>query len=202
MRQPLDLTNKGYTNIADQIAAQGYWLYQDLSSIHLASDLMTLAEAQADAGQFRAAMIGQAEDEHRNKSVRRDQIHWLDLKAPGLVALDRFLGEIQQKLRRELLLPINHFEGHFAHYGPGDFYRRHSDNFKGRSHRLITFIIYLNQPEKGGGELIIYPEDSPQITVHPTPGQVLAFDSRLDHEVALCLDHRWSFTGWFSNKSL
>ena len=71
MRQPLDLTNKGYTNIADQIAAQGYWLYQDLSSIHLASDLLTLAEAQADAGQFRAAMIGQAEDEHRNKSVRR-----------------------------------------------------------------------------------------------------------------------------------
>ena len=59
------------------------------------------------------------------------------------------------------------FESHFSLYGPGDYYKRHKDAFKGEANRVLSLALYLNPgwTADDGGELVLYPSDADAETV-------------------------------------
>ncbi|MDX5298962.1 MAG: 2OG-Fe(II) oxygenase, partial [Gammaproteobacteria bacterium] len=92
-------------------------------------------------------------------------------------------------------------EAHYALYPPGTFYKRHVDNFRGRSSRVVTSLLYLNphwQPGDGG-EMQLYPDaaDAAQ-RVEPRLGTFVLFMAEdLPHEVLPTRVPRGSIAGWF-----
>jgi SM-20-related protein len=66
-------------------------------------------------------------------------------------------------------------------------------------------VCYLNDnswDKTNGGELVIYPENSIEVIIHPLPGRVVIFESQLlEHEVKPVLnDMRLSITGWLKTR--
>jgi SM-20-related protein len=95
-------------------------------------------------------------------------------------------------------LSLAGYEFHYAHYPERTFYKRHVDQFKDRSNRLITFILYLNDgwSPGDGGELMIYKGDQ-EIKVEPIMNRCVLFKTEgLEHEVLLSNTSRFSLTGW------
>src|SRR5690606_33675317 len=94
------------------------------------------------------------------------------------------------------------FESHFAHYGTGDFYKKHLDAFKGETNRVLSLVYYLNPgwlPEDGG-ELKLYLSEDEGRTINVTPafGTLVVFLSEdFPHEVLPAKRDRYSIAGWF-----
>jgi SM-20-related protein len=149
---------------------------------------------------FLCASVGRGMDKVVNKSIRSDQISWIeDWSGPLLSDFFKLLWELQKELCRNCLLSLKRYEGHFALYQAGSFYEKHLDNHQGSNHRLLSSVIYLNACK--GGELLIYGEDDPtQVieTIVPKPGRMVVFDSkRIWHQVSPAHSERRSLTGWF-----
>lgn len=184
-----DLTEKGYSI---QPAALPEYLCQTLYE-HL---------AQMSEAKFEAAGIGRQSDLQLNSFVRRDEIAWINGSSEaGVLWLD-WSAALQQYLNRRLFLGLFSFESHFAHYGPGDFYKRHLDAFKGQQNRVLSMVVYLNSAWalEDGGELVLYSDESDQLglKVTPTLGTVVTFFSEeFPHEVLPALRDRYSIAGWY-----
>lgn len=109
---------------------------------------------------------------------------------------------MQVYLNRRLFLGLFSFESHFAHYSPGDFYKKHYDAFRGGANRILSIVVYLNhgwQPDDGG-ELVLYLDDKDRegIKVTPSFGSVAIFLSEeFPHEVLPATRDRYSIAGWF-----
>ncbi|MCP5336073.1 MAG: 2OG-Fe(II) oxygenase, partial [Oceanospirillaceae bacterium] len=98
-------------------------------------------------------------------------------------------------------------EAHFAHYNPGEFYRKHLDAFQGRSNRRVTTVVYLNDgwQSEWGGELEIFTaQDESLLKVEPQAGTLVSFLSdEFPHQVLPATQPRLSIAGWFRiNQSL
>lgn len=153
--------------------------------------------------QFSPAGIGRQDDHILNSRVRSDEICWINgTSVAGQQWLD-WCGRLQRALNEQLLLGLFSFESHFAHYGPGDFYRRHLDAFRGATNRVLSLVAYLN-PEWGaddGGELVLYlgeGDDAVCETVVPGLGTLVVFLSEeVPHEVLPAKRDRYSIAGWF-----
>jgi len=94
------------------------------------------------------------------------------------------------------------FESHLAHYGNGDFYKRHYDAFQNQRSRVLSMVVYLNQSwgPDDGGELVLYREDVDQegIRVTPLMGTVVLFLSEeFPHAVLPAKRDRYSIAGWY-----
>lgn len=193
-------------SIADEIAARGYAVLPDfLNSVEvatLASDLRALQQA----GRMRGAGIGK--DAELTNEVRGDAIHWLeesDATPPQRAYLQR-LEALRLALNQTLYLGLFEFEGHFACYPPGAFYRKHLDQFQHDGQRALSCILYLNeqwQPENGG-QLRIYLDGESERDyrdVQPQGGTLVAFlSARYWHEVLPATRERLSLTGWFRTR--
>lgn len=112
------------------------------------------------------------------------------------------MGAIRQALNRELFLGLFEFEGHFAHYPPGGFYKRHRDSFHGAANRVVSMVTYLNSDWRpgDGGELVLYGEDEVTeiATIEPRAGTLVLFLSEeIPHEVRPASRDRNSIAGWF-----
>lgn len=150
---------------------------------------------------LREARIGRGNNELREDQIRNDSIYWL---SPGASpAQDEFLAkmdELMSFLNRELYLGLKQFEGHFARYEQGQFYKKHSDQFVGTKERLVTTVTYLNSPSSGG-ELRVYNKDQIDLIdadVKPVEGRLICFlTSQIYHEVLPANDTRYSIAGWF-----
>lgn len=150
---------------------------------------------------LREAKIGKGHAEHRHTEIRNDSIYWLT--AGSSEAQDLFLSkmdELMLVLNRELYLGLKQFEGHFARYEKGQFYKKHSDQFVGNSERMITTVTYLNTPASGG-ELRIYNKDNKdlvELDIKPIEGRLVCFlSSQIYHEVLPAQDSRYSIAGWY-----
>lgn len=150
--------------------------------------------------EFKQAGIGALNDFRIEKSIRSDEIFWLDrnrdLELSGFFAL---VDEVIAHLNRLCFLSISGSEFHLAHYPPGSFYKRHLDQFDFRSNRLISVVFYLNEfwkPEHGG-ELRLHESDGTYQDVAPLPDRMILFKSEaVPHEVMLSNASRYSITGW------
>lgn len=165
-------------------------------------------QASQSTNRFSRAGVGQGEHRELVPSVRTDQTLWLDASHPTraeAMLLAKF-AELQMSFNRNLYLGITEFEGHYARYTKGGFYKRHRDAFadpnrSSHSHeRIVSVVLYLNmswQPSDGG-RLRIYHGDE-HIDIDPIGGTLVCFTSRdTEHEVLPSLAARESFAGWYS----
>ena len=121
---------------------------------------------------------------------------------PRLAAVELKLESARAAIEAYHGLPIDEREGpSFLRYGPGGFYRRHCDQaaeaaWPDAARRQVSLVIFLNSSrsvpepnEFSGGELVMFPEDVPDvptgepIEIVPQQGSLIAFRAATAHEV-------------------
>ena len=159
-------------------------------------------------GQFTKAAVGKGDQKQVRAEIRSDEVLWMDPTAlsPLQSIFWEKVAEVQQVLNRRCFLGLKSFEGHFARYPIGSFYKRHLDQFHAVPHRIVTVILYLNESwtEADGGQLRMYfpqEEGSERVEdVLPLGGRLVVFLSEeIPHEVLPTLKERISITGWLRN---
>lgn len=153
---------------------------------------------------FKKAGIGK--DSQINNQIRSDEILWWDFN--NLTQTQQIIGtkleNLKVKINQELFLGLWDFEGHYAVYQKGSFYKKHIDTFKNDDKRTLSFVLYLNenwQPQDGG-ELQIYQENK-IVKIDPVGGTLVCFLSReVEHEVLTANNTRKTFTGWFKVRGI
>lgn len=155
-----------------------------------------------DSTEFSVAGIGRQSQHMQNEFVRTDRICWFTGETEtGRLWLE-WADRLQTYLNRRLFLGLFSFESHLAHYGSGDFYKRHYDAFQNQRNRVLSMVVYLNPnwgPEDGG-ELVLYRDDADQSGTKVTPlmGTVVLFLSEeFPHEVLPANRDRYSIAGWY-----
>lgn len=187
--------------IAANLIEKGYSINPLALPSGLAYSLLQQVTSMREA-QFKSAGIGREQDHALNTFVRTDQICWIDGSSDAGREWLAWSAALQTYLNRRLFLGLFSFESHFAHYGPGDFYKKHVDAFKGEANRVLTVVVYLN-PDwvlEDGGELVLYLDDSADnsIKVLPGLGTIVTFLSEeFPHEVLPAARDRYSIAGWF-----
>lgn len=188
--------------LLDALVEKGWYEWPNAVSDELCLALLAEAEAYDQQGVLQSAGIGRGEAHSLDKSVRRDQIKWLDGSSVAQTAYFEQMADLQAELNRSLFLGLFEYECHFALYKKGDFYKKHLDSFRGRANRMVTTVLYLN-PEwqsEWNGELVIYNEEDvqPLALVKPELGKLVVFMSEeVPHEVRPTLHPRASVAGWF-----
>ncbi|WP_221800052.1 2OG-Fe(II) oxygenase [Oceanobacter mangrovi] len=209
------MPSSAFDYIADQLRACGLAICtvnsNDADCSALAPLAAQLRERVLALGEqeMQLAGTGRQQDFQLNRDIRRDRIHWLSADNSAEQAWLGHMEALRVHLNRSLLLGLFSYEGHFAHYPPGAFYKKHLDAFRGQSNRVLTTVFYLNpdwQPENGG-ELLIYQDndhDDLRSKVLPEMGTLVTFLSEdFPHEVLAAERDRYSIAGWFRlNNSL
>lgn len=197
-----------FAHIADLLATHGYAVVPDFLPATSVATLAEEAQSLRAAGCMRRAGVGKAAETSVNDDLRGDFIHWLDADAcsPAQRAYLDNLETLRMEVNRSLYLGLFDFEGHFAIYPPGAFYRKHLDQFREDSRRTLTAILYLNQgwQEAHGGKLRLYLDESgdgESLDIEPRGGTLVTFlSSRFWHEVLPANRARISITGWFRTR--
>ena len=190
-----------FTRIARDLKIQGYCIRPLALPEELTTSLYHYQRAM-DAEKFRSAGIGRGDAYLKNKFVRTDEICWITGESTvGRQWLD-WANELQSFLNRRLFLGLFSFESHFAHYRPGNYYKRHYDAFGGEANRVLSIVAYLNPgwSSADGGELVLYSDDDDQegIRIVPLWGTLVVFLSEeFPHEVLTANRDRYSISGWF-----
>jgi SM-20-related protein len=159
-------------------------------------------------GQFKKAAVGKGDQKQVRSEIRSDEVLWMDPTAlsPLQAIFWEKIEELKQVLNRRCFLGLKSFEGHFARYPIGSFYKRHLDQFHAVPHRIVTVILYLNESwtEADGGQLRMYfPQEDGSERVEdvlPLGGRLVVFLSEeIPHEVLPTHKERISITGWLRN---
>lgn len=195
--------------IGDALVAQGYVVIPHFVSHQVVSRMSNEACQLRDAGAMRRAGVGQGADLSVQDALRGDFIHWLNSEISN-VSYRHYLDQLEtlrQSVNRSLALGLFEFEGHYAIYPPGAYYRRHLDRFQQDSRRTLTTILYLNPAwdTQDGGQLRLYLNDhDPEsyLDIAPIGGTLVTFlSSRFWHEVLPARRDRMSLTGWFKTRA-
>lgn len=190
-----------FQRIAEGIESHGYIILPDALPGPVADSLLRYL-GRFQVSHFHPARIGRGTDEVHNRFVRSDRIAWMESGDPDAEAWFDWTERLKTYLNRRLFLGLFSFESHFAHYAPGDFYKKHLDAFRGDSNRVLTLVTYLNrgwEPDQGG-ELVLYaPDDGDEIgKVVPGFGTlVIFFSEEFPHEVLAAGRDRYSVASWF-----
>ena len=192
--------------VVEGLAGPGWCVIPNFLSEDAWKALAVEARGLYDEGGFRHAGVGRGESFRIRPEIRNDRVCWIDpLAATPLEQsyLDR-IEEQRLNINRELMLGLFGFEGHFALYPEGSFYKRHLDRFGDAAHRTVTCILYLNEEwqVEDGGELRIYIPDEhgeeTHVDIQPIGGTAVIFLSdRFEHEVLPAHRQRFSLTGWY-----
>ncbi|WP_444996392.1 2OG-Fe(II) oxygenase [Aliikangiella sp. IMCC44359] len=187
--------------IAEDIEKQGYSIRPSALPDAIASSLYS-HQLSLSANKYSDAGIGRGGDYLKNEFVRTDEICWITGESEaGSLWID-WTSRLQNFLNQRLFLGLFSFESHFAHYSPGDYYKRHLDAFRGEANRTLSVVTYLN-PGWGntdGGELVLYCDehDREGLKVVPLYGTIVVFLSEeFSHEVLTASRDRYSVAGWF-----
>lgn len=199
---PADAVASPYEDILNDLAERGWSISTSFVTAEQARALADEAEGLwADDG-FRLACVGTGAEWTLRPEVRTDRVAWIDASAlsPATAAYWKAIERLRVELNQAFYLGLHDFEGHFAVYPAGSFYRRHLDRFKRTSRRTVTCILYLNEDwtADDAGFLRIYSggtEDS--VDVWPERGTFVCFRSDvIYHEVLPTRRERLSLTGW------
>lgn len=166
-------------------------------------------QAAWEKGEFRRAGVGKGAGLEVRGEIRRDEVMWLD---PDKDSKEQnnylaILEILRLAMNRRFFLGLAEFEGHFAVYPEGAFYKPHLDRHSGTSDRIVTVILYLNpdwQPGDGG-ELRLWTtagdREGEFVLIEPRMGTLVSFMSGdFWHEVLPAKKSRMSITGWFRQR--
>lgn len=187
--------------IAKDIETQGYSIRPGAIPVELANSLY-LHQQTMEVDKFENAGIGRGNVYQQNKFVRTDEICWITGETQAGEQWLNWTSSLQRFLNSRLFLGLFSFESHFAHYGPGDYYKRHYDAFRGEANRVLTVVAYFNPgwTAADGGELVLYRDDPDKdgVKVVPLLGTLVTFLSEeFPHEVLRTNRDRYSIAGWF-----
>lgn len=188
--------------LAEGLIERGWWVDPNGLDEGLLADLQAELQTMLDADELERAGVGRELDYQLAASIRRDSIVWLNRQRPVQARFLDVMEALRLRLNRSLFLGLFEFEGHFAHYPEGGFYKRHYDSFRGAANRLVSVVVYLNdgwQPGDGG-ELAIYRDNAaePEAVIAPIGGTLVVFLSEeVPHEVLPTQRPRGSIAGWF-----
>lgn len=214
MSQPpaLDFSQQQFSEqqidaISDQLASSGYIILKNALAQPLLDALQKQALRITDQ-QWHEARIGRNQQQLLDKKVRSDKIHWIDATNAPQTGYLNLMDNLREQLNQRLYMGLFDYESHFSVYQPGQFYQKHLDALKGRSNRLLSSVLYLNNQwlPSNGGELLIYGADQqePLVSVIPEMGTLVIFLSeQFPHAVLSAKQTRYSIAGWFrvnSNK--
>ncbi|MDH5571862.1 MAG: 2OG-Fe(II) oxygenase [Gammaproteobacteria bacterium] len=193
--------NDVFDYIATELDKKGYCITSNLVSNELTESLFHRVQSFKEVD-FKRAGVGRMSNHHLNDFIRTDQIHWLSQGEPVENRYLSWMDRLRIGLNRRLYLGLFDYECHFAHYAPGNYYKRHLDSFQGNSNRVVTTVFYLNPNWQVAdeGALLIYNNDNQQLieTVLPRYGTLVVFLSdQFPHEVNKANRDRYSIAGWF-----
>ena len=195
--------NKYREKIGEDLVSQGWTVLDDFFDPDLIRQLTDECRQQQRAGQLKEAGIGRADLHVVEKSIRSDQIRWLE--SGQSAAVDRFLAcqeELRDYFNRHLFLGLQESEQHFAFYPPGGFYHQHLDRFKREGSRVISSVLYLNPDwmPGHGGELRLNLGPRCNDIAPVSNRYVLFISAQILHEVLETHVERMSLTGWFKRR--
>jgi len=200
-----------FERIAANIVEQGYSVVPNALPEQLGASLLQHVLTMPQT-QFDSAGVGRESDHTLNRFVRTDAICWINGESSASQQWLAWATDLQQYLNRRLFLGLFSFESHFAHYRPGDYYKKHMDAFKGETNQVLSLVYYLNTDWglNDGGELKIYLDGNAQgiekeqgiekdsLKVTPVFGTLVVFLSEdFAHEVLPANRDRYSIAGWF-----
>lgn len=190
--------------IIDALLEQGYGIFENLVPDSLLQELLQFCRHTLPES-FHSAGIGRQQNYNINTNIRSDKIFWLTPDLPITQKYNEWLEPIRLAINSQLYLGLFDYECHFAQYPIGANYAKHLDSFQGKSNRMVSTILYLNETweEENGGHLVIYsPKNNSSIQVLPTLGKFVIFLSQeFPHEVLPSTKTRQSLTGWFRVRS-
>ena len=187
--------------IAGQLERTGYIILDQPFPDLLLTQLLTRCQDDIPE-RFHAAHIGRGAAKVQIDSIRGDVISWLD----GTDSIDQcylaHMETLRMGLNRALFLGLFDYECHYAIYGTGAGYAKHSDVLVGKKNRVLTTVLYLNEDwqSSDGGELNLFEPSGIEViaTVTPKFGTMIIFLSEsFPHEVLISHHTRRSLTGWF-----
>jgi len=184
----------------DVLASQDFAVIDGFVSGETAEYLRALIDKRKADDLFRQAGVGRSIQHTKNTEIRGDKINWLkdEPSDPALAEIMERMHNLRLQLNQTCFLGLQDIESHLTVYEPGTGYARHRDAFNNRSHRVITFVLYLNekwQPESGG-QLVLWSSNGEETLIEPVEGRLIFFKSELEHEVLKCMKNRYSLTGW------
>ena len=187
--------------IADQLEHTGYIVLDKPLVDELLADLFTRCHDDEPL-RFQAAQIGRGAAKKQIHSIRGDVINWLDTANSTDHAYLACMEKLRTGLNAALYLGLFDYECHYAIYGAGDGYAKHSDVLQGKKNRILTTVLYLNEDWHAcdGGELVVFEPTGQSViaTVNPTFGTMIIFLSEsFPHEVLVSHATRRSIAGWF-----
>ncbi len=167
--------------------------------------LRTEAHRRDAAGAFHVAGVGRGANRVERSDIRGDRILWLDehSRCAAEVPLWEALASLRDALNEAFFLGLDSFEGHYALYPPGAFYRRHRDRFRDDDARVISCVLYLNEDwsARDGGALRMHLDDGER-DILPAGGTLACFVAeQFEHEVLPSARERLAVTGWFRRRA-
>ena len=195
-------------HISQEIYGNSYVVVDNFVDQAFRNELLKEQTDLLNQGQFKKAAVGKGDQKQVRAEIRSDEVLWMDPMAlsPLQAIFWEKIEELKQVLNRRCFLGLKSFEGHFARYPIGSFYKRHLDQFHAVPHRIVTVILYLNESwtEVDGGQLRMYfPQEDGSERVEdvlPLGGRLVVFLSEeIPHEVMPTQKERISITGWLRN---
>lgn len=195
-------------HISAEIYQNSYVIVDDFIDEDFRRALLEEQVNLVNQGKFRHAAVGKGGQKQVRTEIRSDEVLWMDADdlSPLQAAYWSKIEEIRQALNRRCFLGLKSFEGHFARYPIGSFYKRHLDQFQAVPHRVVTVILYLNDswtPEDEGALRMYFPQEDGterMEDVLPLGGRLVVFLSgEIPHEVLPTKKERISITGWLRN---
>lgn len=196
---------KELNRLIDSLTERRFYVSDSLINDELVRALNDEALSLFKVGEFDEARIGRQLTKRLDQSIRSDKISWIpsskNEQSNAVRDYYSILENLKDFLNPIFYLGIRSFEGHFAYYDKGAFYKKHVDQHRGRGLRRLSVILYLNDMQEGdGGEVVLYDtKDKKKVieVVRPKAGRLLIFISDdLPHEVLKANKPRVSLTGW------
>ena len=194
--------------ISSEIYQYSYVIVEDFINEDFRKALLKEQTELLERGMFRHAAVGKGGQKQVRTEIRSDEVLWMDPEnlSPLQAVYWEKVQQIQKVLNQRCFLGLRSFEGHFARYPLGSFYKKHLDQFHAVPHRVVTVILYLNDSwsASDGGELRLYfPQEDGSERVEdvlPIGGRLVVFlSAEVPHEVLPTKKERLSITGWLKD---
>jgi SM-20-related protein len=187
--------------IASQLESTGYIVLDQPLMQELSARLFARCHDD-ELLRFQPAQVGRGTGKSDINLVRGDVISWLDDSNAADGAYLKWMEQLRLGLNQALYLGLFDYESHYAIYGAGAGYARHSDVLQGKRNRILSTVFYLNEDwqARDGGELVLFAPQGEAIiaTIKPTFGKMILFLSdEFPHEVLRAHQNRRSIAGWF-----